>query len=168
MALPVLGKTALITGGGSGICLEFTRLLLRNSCNVLIADQALTADAEKLVEEHGAKVEGKPRVVYKKTDVTDWSQLRAAFDTAVSEFGSLDIVCPGAGIFEPVRLSFIPHPRFAERSRFVFAAIGEQHSLRYVKSIILIQRSGDSIQPRCRSGLECVRTSNTLSCERAS
>lgn len=104
MALPVLGKTALVTGGGSGICLDFTKLLLHNSCNVLIADQALTPDAEKLVQEHGEQIEGKPRVVYQKTDVADWTQLRAAFETAVREFGSLDIVCPGAGIFEPVRL----------------------------------------------------------------
>lgn len=92
-----------MTGAGSGICLEFTRLLLRNSCNVLIVDQALTADAEKLLAEHKIKTEGKARVVFKQTDVTEWSQLREAFETAVSEFGALDIVCPGAGVFEPVR-----------------------------------------------------------------
>lgn len=107
MALPVLGKTALITGAGSGICLEFAKLLLHNSCNVLIADQALTPEAEILVKAGAGKVEGSPRVVYLKTDVTNWTQLRAAFDTAVSEFGSLDIVCPGAGVFEPVCSSFL-------------------------------------------------------------
>jgi 3-hydroxybutyrate dehydrogenase len=107
MALPVLGKTALVTGGGSGICLEFTKLLLRNCCNVLVADQALTADAEKLLLEHHIKEEGKARVVFKKTDVTNWSELRAAFNTAIIEFGGLDIVCPGAGVFEPVRLPLL-------------------------------------------------------------
>lgn len=44
------------------------------------------------------------RVLFHGTDVTDWAQLRAAFDAAMKEFGQLDIVCPGAGTFEPVRL----------------------------------------------------------------
>ncbi len=47
----------------------------------------------------------KARVLFKKTDVTDWEQLQITFDECMSEFGSLDIVCPGAGTFEPVRLS---------------------------------------------------------------
>jgi len=95
MALQVSGKTALVTGGGSGICLAFTTLLLSKSCKVLIVDLTLTPDAEKLVQEN------KGKVAFKKTDVTNWAQLREAFETAISEFGSLDIVCPGAGIFEP-------------------------------------------------------------------
>jgi NAD(P)-dependent dehydrogenase (short-subunit alcohol dehydrogenase family) len=97
MALQVSGKTALVTGGGSGICLAFTTLLLSKSCKVLIVDLTLTPDAEKLVQEN------KGKVAFKKTDVTNWAQLREAFEAAISEFGSLDIVCPGAGVFEPVR-----------------------------------------------------------------
>jgi 3-hydroxybutyrate dehydrogenase len=102
MALQVLGKTALITGAGSGICLEFARLLLRNSCNVLIADQVLTPEAEILIQENSSKDEGKARAVFKNTDVTNWSHLREAFEASLIEFGALDIVCPGAGVFEPV------------------------------------------------------------------
>ncbi|KUJ20148.1 NAD(P)-binding protein [Mollisia scopiformis] len=104
MALQVNGKTALVTGGGSGICLEFTKLLLEKGCNVLIADLKLTPDAEAIVSSTGKEGEGdkkKARALFKQTDVADWTQLQAAFDECMSQFGNLDIVCPGAGIFEP-------------------------------------------------------------------
>lgn len=107
MALKVNGKSALVTGGGSGICLEFTKLLLSKGCNVLIADLNLTPTAEELVSSDAKQEEGeakKARAAFKKTDVTDWTQLQAAFDECMKEFGTLDIVCPGAGIFEPVGL----------------------------------------------------------------
>jgi len=102
MALQVNGKTALVTGGGSGICFEFTKLLVLNGCNVIIVDLALRPEAEELLNENR---KGKARVVFQKTDVTNWEQLGAAFEVAIKEFGHLDIVCPGAGIFEPVSSS---------------------------------------------------------------
>ncbi|CZR58965.1 related to 15-hydroxyprostaglandin dehydrogenase [Phialocephala subalpina] len=101
MAFQVKGKTALVTGGGSGICLEFTKLLLSKGCNVLIADLNLTPDAEKFISVHEKKEEGKARAVFKMTDVTNWAQLQAAFDDCMGQFGTLDIMCPGAGVFEP-------------------------------------------------------------------
>jgi NAD(P)-dependent dehydrogenase (short-subunit alcohol dehydrogenase family) len=42
------------------------------------------------------------RAVFQKTDVVDWEQLERMFEVAVREFGDVDIVCPGAGIYEPV------------------------------------------------------------------
>jgi NAD(P)-dependent dehydrogenase (short-subunit alcohol dehydrogenase family) len=101
MALDISGKTALITGAGSGIGLEFTNLLLQRKCNVLAVDINLTAEAGELFGKH-SKGSGSARVAYHKADVTNWSQMRGAFDKAVSEFGDLHIVCPGAGVFEPV------------------------------------------------------------------
>lgn len=98
MALQVKDKTALVTGAGSGVCLEFTKLLLSHGCNVVIADLCLTREAEEII---AAKNAG-GRAVFIDTDVTNWRQLQASFDMALKEFGSLDIVCPGAGIFEPV------------------------------------------------------------------
>lgn len=100
MALELKGKTALVTGGGAGICFELTKKLLAAGCNVLVADINLRPEAEKaLSSSQGAKA------VFAKTDVTKWDQLQAAFEKAISEFGQLDIVVPGAGIFEPVSKS---------------------------------------------------------------
>lgn len=42
-----------------------------------------------------------PRAIFQKVDVRDWVQLSSLFDVAIKEFGDIDIVCPGAGIYEP-------------------------------------------------------------------
>ncbi|TQB75824.1 hypothetical protein MPDQ_001788 [Monascus purpureus] len=101
MTLSVKGRSALVTGAGSGINLSFAKLLLDNGCNVLIADIGLRPEAQVLVDKHSA---GAPRAVFQKTDVRDWKQLERMFEVAEKEFGELDIVCPGAGIYEPVCL----------------------------------------------------------------
>lgn len=101
MGFDINNKAALVTGGGRGICLCFAKDLLAGGCHVVIADLALTAQAENLIA--APSTAGSGRAVFMQTDVTNWKQLRAAFDKALAEFGRLDIVCPGAGIFEPVR-----------------------------------------------------------------
>ncbi|KAK4502613.1 hypothetical protein PRZ48_006039 [Zasmidium cellare] len=102
----VNGKSALLTGAGSGITFCFARLLLSKGCNVLIADIALRPEAQALVDEHSSKDGSKPRAIFVKTDVTIWSQLENAFNEADTHFGGLDILCPGAGVFEPHSSNF--------------------------------------------------------------
>ncbi|EME85080.1 uncharacterized protein MYCFIDRAFT_41376 [Pseudocercospora fijiensis CIRAD86] len=99
VAFSVDGKTAVVTGAGSGINFCFAKLLLSKNCNVVIADLGLRPEAEKLVGEYSSK-DG-PKAVFVKTDVTVWDQLENAFKTADQEFGGVDIVCPGAGVYEP-------------------------------------------------------------------
>lgn len=82
-----------------GINLSFAKLLLRNACNVLFADLALRPEAQELVDKHST---GATRAVFQKTDVRDWRQLEKMFRVAEDKFGKVDIVCPGAGVFEPV------------------------------------------------------------------
>jgi 3-hydroxybutyrate dehydrogenase len=103
MALSVAGKTAIITGAGSGINYCFARLLLQKRCNVIFADLALRPEAEELVSQYSSEsVFDCPRAVFQQTDVTSWSQLGQTFKIAQEEFNGADIVCPGAGVFEPV------------------------------------------------------------------
>lgn len=99
MAMSVSKKTAIITGGGSGIGYEFTKLLLSKGCNVIIADLALRPESKLLVDEYSGD---SARAIFLKTNVTDWAQLGKMFEVAEQEFGSADIVVPGAGVFEPV------------------------------------------------------------------
>ncbi|KAK1991090.1 short chain dehydrogenase [Colletotrichum falcatum] len=96
----VSGKTAIVTGAGSGINLCFAELLLARGCNVVIADLSLRPEAESLVSKH-RDAETRPRAVFVETDVTSWPALSNMFHIAVSEFGSFDILCPGAGVYEP-------------------------------------------------------------------
>ncbi|TQV97934.1 hypothetical protein V2A60_006352 [Cordyceps javanica] len=131
----VQGKTAVITGAGSGtykiwnashqapanmvptgINFAFARLLLSKGCNVVIADVKLRPEAEALISKHSGSSGDAPRAVFVKTDVTAWEDLRTMLDTAVSEFGNFDIVCAGAGVFEPVTSNFW-HPPGSDSSR---------------------------------------------------
>jgi 3-hydroxybutyrate dehydrogenase len=81
-----------------GINFCFARLLLRRGVNVLLADLALRREATELVDAHS---KSSPRAVFLKTDVTSWLDLSQMFEVAHEEFGGIDIVCAGAGVFEP-------------------------------------------------------------------
>ncbi|KAH7028096.1 uncharacterized protein B0I36DRAFT_246935 [Microdochium trichocladiopsis] len=79
-------KTALITGGSSGIGLQTALLLHSLGNNVVIVDlQALLAS---------------PRYLFHEADVTVWASQRAAFEAAVARFGRIDLVHVNAGIAE--------------------------------------------------------------------
>jgi NAD(P)-dependent dehydrogenase (short-subunit alcohol dehydrogenase family) len=60
----------------------------------------LRPEAQELVDKFSS---GNPRAVFLRTDVTVWKQLEQMFVVAEKEFGEVDIVCPGAGVYEPVR-----------------------------------------------------------------
>lgn len=96
----IQGKAAIVTGSGAGINLCFAQLLISHGCNVVFADLALRPEAKEVVDAHQS---GSPRAVFQQTDVTEWTQLERMFEVAEQEFESVDIVCPGAGVYEPVK-----------------------------------------------------------------
>ena len=84
-------KSALITGGESGIGLETARLFVAEGAKVHLVgiDSArLGAAADELGSAAAAT----------RADVTDSGQVRAAVDEAVARFGRLDVVFSNAGI----------------------------------------------------------------------
>jgi len=91
------GKTALITGGASGIGKATARMLATRGASVMLVDlnQQLGDETVRLIEGEGG------RAAFVRADVRDEVQMRVAFDQAVSRFGRLDIVFNNAGIFEP-------------------------------------------------------------------
>ncbi|ROW16007.1 hypothetical protein VPNG_02603 [Cytospora leucostoma] len=109
----VSGKTAIVTGAGSGINLAFASLLLKKGSNVILADLGLRPEAEKLVASY-SDAGTSPRAIFVKTDVTSWPALSNLFKVAIAEFGDVDIVCPGAGVFEPPWSSFWLPPGSSE------------------------------------------------------
>lgn len=140
MALAVSGKTAIVTGAGSGINLCFAKLLLENNCNVLFADLALRPEAQSLVDSysHTDTPSSGPRAVFQKTDVTDWTQLERMFTAAESAFRTtVDLVCPGAGVYEPLFSNFWHPPGSAKSvdspssgSRYASLDINVTHPIR--------------------------------------
>jgi NAD(P)-dependent dehydrogenase (short-subunit alcohol dehydrogenase family) len=84
-----------------GINLAFAELLLGNGCNVVIADLGLRPEAQAIVNKFNGR-SGTARAIFQKTDVTDWVQLEELFKVTEREFTEIDIVCPGAGVYEEV------------------------------------------------------------------
>ncbi|KAI0398385.1 NAD(P)-binding protein [Xylariaceae sp. FL0594] len=112
----VSGKNAVVTGGGSGINLAFVELLLSRGCSVLVGDLALNAKAEAVAKEYpypapteeaGQRRRTRQSLSFHKTDGTSWKQLSSLWSRALEIFdGQVDIVVPGAGIYEPPTSSF--------------------------------------------------------------
>lgn len=92
--MQIQGKTALITGAGSGIGRAAALALARRGASILVADLGEEAGNEtvRLITEAGGKAH------FQRCDVTDSTQLNAIFAAAVQQFGRLDIVCNNAGI----------------------------------------------------------------------
>lgn len=93
---PLVGKIALVTGGAGGIgAASAARLMSEGAC-VVLADR--DADAVEDVRAAFAKQFGKDVVRAAVCDVTDETQVQAAFELVAREFGGLDILVANAGI----------------------------------------------------------------------
>ncbi|GAA2147504.1 3-oxoacyl-ACP reductase [Kitasatospora kazusensis] len=86
------GRVAVITGAGSGIGLATARRFAAEGAKVVCVD--LDAVSGKAAAE---EVGG----LFIQADVTDEDAVRAMYDTAVAEFGRLDIAFNNAGISPP-------------------------------------------------------------------
>jgi NAD(P)-dependent dehydrogenase (short-subunit alcohol dehydrogenase family) len=87
----IQGKSALVTGGASGLGAATVRMLAAQGAKVAIADLNEKTGAE-LARELGANA------AFIKTDVTDAAQVAAAVETAVKQHGGLHILVTTAGI----------------------------------------------------------------------
>ncbi len=92
--MDVKGKSAVITGGASGIGRATAELLARKGASVVIADlvEAQGAETVKAIEAAGG------RAAFIKADVTDEDDARRMLELSVKRFGSLDILYNNAGI----------------------------------------------------------------------
>ena len=148
MSFSVRGKNAIVTGAGSGglsspclktslwpdtrfsdtsferrgtgINLAFAELLASKGANVVVGDVQESVAFRKLQQ----KTSG-TKVLFQKTDVSSWKDLENVFRFTKSELGTVDLLCNGAGVFEPVRYSLLinelPHavPKLTVPPRYV-------------------------------------------------
>lgn len=83
------GKSAVITGGASGIGLATARRLAAEGAKVVIAD---------LSDEAGQAAASEVGGIFVRTDVTDEQQVKDLFQKCRDEYGSVDIAFNNAGI----------------------------------------------------------------------
>jgi rhamnulose-1-phosphate aldolase/alcohol dehydrogenase len=93
---PMVGRIALVTGGGGGIGQAVAARLLAEGACVMLAD--ISSDAVQSARDSLAQKFGRDVVRAAVCDVTDEAQVQAAFDAAAREFGGLDILVANAGI----------------------------------------------------------------------
>ena len=75
--------------------------LYRAGCNSIIMDIGLHSTATQWLESL-PKTSG-PKVYFHKADASNWSELENVFHVYAREIGGVPyVVCPGAGIYEPV------------------------------------------------------------------
>lgn len=135
------GRTAVVTGGASGIGFEVARRFLSEGASVVIGDynaEAGAASIDRLAAEGFAG-----RVDFLRTDVCREEDVEALMARAVSRFGGLDIAFNNAGIagaVGPIVETSAAHwdATFAVMTRGVF--LGVKHAAR-----LMIPRGGGAI-----------------------
>jgi NAD(P)-dependent dehydrogenase (short-subunit alcohol dehydrogenase family) len=87
------GKTALVTGGGTGIGLAIATALAREGCRVAIAGRR-----ESALTQAAKAYKGQPPLATHAVDVGDLASVERLFAWGRSELGPLDILVNSAGI----------------------------------------------------------------------
>jgi NAD(P)-dependent dehydrogenase (short-subunit alcohol dehydrogenase family) len=93
------GKTAIITGAGSGIGRATALALLSEGYNVVLAGRRAEPLEETAARGRESALPGRALAV--PTDVTDESSVRGLFDTTRRTFGRLDVLFNNAGTGAP-------------------------------------------------------------------
>ncbi|MCR5944271.1 SDR family NAD(P)-dependent oxidoreductase [Brucella anthropi] len=118
------GKVAFITGGSRGIGAAIARRLAKDGATVVVTYVNGKEKAEAVVSEIVANG-GKALAL--KADNRDASQIAAAIEKAVKDFGRLDILVNSAGIWHAAPLEEVTLADFDEvmavNFRAVFAAV---------------------------------------------
>jgi NAD(P)-dependent dehydrogenase (short-subunit alcohol dehydrogenase family) len=88
------GKTAVITGGGSGIGLGIAQALLEAGMSVAIADllEAHLVEAQQLLVAH------RERLMCVQLDVRDRAAFAECRDAVCRRFGTVNVLCNNAGV----------------------------------------------------------------------
>lgn len=92
------GKTAIITGASSGIGYETAKLFAAHGANLILNGRRLDALEALAAEIRGQNLRPLARPVVIASDITNEDAAQHLVETALSEFGKLDIAFNNAGI----------------------------------------------------------------------
>ncbi len=140
------GKTAIVTGGGSGFGEGIVRRFASEGAQVMVADINSEA-AARVADELGGLAQ--------KVDVSDGASVAEMADAALSAFGHVDILVNNAGITHlPMPLEDVPEADFDRvfavnaKSVYLTARALVPHMKARGKGVILNVASTAGISPR--------------------
>lgn len=93
------GRTAVVTGGSSGIGRGISKAMAEHGADVVIADLRSEPRGSGVPTHELIEAETDSRAGYVECDVTDLEDLKTAVDAA-GEFGGIDTMVNNVGIFE--------------------------------------------------------------------
>ncbi len=157
------GKTAIVTGGNSGIGKAIALALAEQGANIVIdfiANEQATEDLEKQIVALGDKAIGVDADVSK---VADLQQLMAA---AVQAFGRIDIMVNNAGVETRTSVLDTTEQQYEKVLEINLKSAFFGTQLAAKQMITQGEEAGSSTSPRCTRTGPCPATSRTA-CPRA-
>ena len=97
MDLKIKGKTALITGGDSGIGIETAKFLVREGVHVILSDRDDNEELQEAVKEVEAACKDGAKVVGMAADISKNQEVIDMADRIEKEFGGAHIIFHSAG-----------------------------------------------------------------------
>lgn len=148
-------KIAIITGGARGFGAGIAEALFRQQANVVIADLNEN-DGNNLVKGLHEKKQAN-KALFVKTDVSDPVSVKNLVDSAVREFGGIDIMISNAGILKAGALDEIEPEDFLQTTNINYSAYF--YCAKFASEVMKIQNAekpdyfSDIIQINSKSGL---------------
>jgi len=93
MAGRLAGKTAVVTGGGTGIGWAIAQTLAGEGCRV-----AISGRREEVLRQSAESWTGKPEILFRACDVANRDSVLQYFAWAVEQLGRIDILVNAAGL----------------------------------------------------------------------
>src|SRR5688572_6613947 len=87
VSMKLQGKTALITGGATGIGYGIAKALAAEGCRV-----AISGRREEVLKSAAAEWSGQPAMIYRACDVGDRAAVNALFGWATKQLDHIDIL----------------------------------------------------------------------------
>lgn len=140
MDLQLLGKTAIVTGGSAGIGLAIAKALYSEGVNVVIVarnSDNLQKAKQLILDEPGI---GQPKIVLVSGDVNQIETVQRAVNTAVEQFGTLDILINNAGSAQSG--SFLDQPEEVLLQAWNMKLLGYIRFVKAVAPYMIQQKDG--------------------------
>ena len=155
--MQIEGKAAVVTGGGTGVGRATALELARRGCSVMINYSRSKNESEETAAEIAAfGVKG----IAVEADVADDPDCRKMIETAVREFGRLDVLVNNAATTAFIRHSDLEAVRTEDWMRiFSVNVIGAFQCARAAKGALLASGNGEIVNVSSIAGLAAIGSS---------